>query len=76
MSQFTPHREVFSQLVTLGESVTEALDYTQLVCTNGERDLEKTFAALAERELPQAAIRALVTHIIGTGITGLRRPAR
>lgn len=77
MSQFTPHREVFSQLVTLGESVTEALDYTQLICTNGERDLEKTFAALAERELPPAAIRALeALHSAGERVVAAIDPHR
>lgn len=55
MNHFTPHQELFKQLVKLGESVTDALDYTQLISTNGEADLEKTLTALGERELSPAA---------------------
>jgi len=55
MSHLAPHQELFKQLVTLGESVTEALDYTQLISTNGEGELEKTLTALGERELSPAA---------------------
>jgi hypothetical protein len=77
MSQFTPHREIFSQLVTLGESVTDALDYTQLISTNGERDLEKTFTALAARELPPAAIHALdALHSAGERVVTANDPHR
>ena len=77
MSQFTPHREIFSQLVTLGESVTDALDYTQLISTNGEGDLEKTFTALAERELPPAAIHALeALHSAGERVVTANDPHR
>jgi hypothetical protein len=77
MSQFTPHREIFSQLVTLGESVTDALDYTQLISTNSERDLEKTFTALAERELPPAAIHALeALHSAGERVVTANDPHR
>jgi len=77
MSQFIPHREIFSQLVTLGESVTEALDYTQLISTNGESDLEKTFTALAARELPPAAIRALdALHSAGERVVKANDPHR
>ena len=39
MSHLAPHQELFKQLVTLGESVTEALDYTQLISKNGEGEL-------------------------------------
>jgi hypothetical protein len=77
MSQFTPHREIFSQLVTLGESVTDALDYTQLISTNGEGDLEKTFTALAARELPPAAIHALdALHSAGERVVTANDPHR
>ena len=77
MSQFTPYREIFSQLVTLGESVTDALDYTQLISTNGEGDLEKTFTALAERELPPAAIHALdALHSAGERVVTANDPHR
>ena len=59
MSHLAPHQELFKQLVTLGESVTDALDYTQLISTNGEGELEKTLTALGERELSPAAHRGL-----------------
>lgn len=59
MSWFGQHREVFNRLVTLGEGVEDALDFTQLVSQHGENDLEKTFSALADRELPPVGTHAL-----------------
>ncbi|MFM8177228.1 MAG: hypothetical protein ACKN9G_05825, partial [Candidatus Limnocylindrus sp.] len=59
MNHLAPHQELFKQLVTLGESVADALDYTQLISTNGEGELEKTLTALGEREITPAAHRAL-----------------
>jgi hypothetical protein len=59
MNHLAPHQELFKQLVTLGESVPDALDYTQLISTNGEGELEKTLTALGAREITPAAHRAL-----------------
>lgn len=59
MNQAASHHEVFSQLVTLGEEVSEALDYTQLISETGEAEIGKTLSAVAGRELTPTASRAL-----------------
>ena len=77
MMQLDQHRGMFRELVTLGEGVEEALDYTQLISENGERDLEKTLAALAGRDLPAAATRALeALHAAGGRVVAANDPHR
>jgi len=66
MSALAPHQTLFDRLSTLGESVTDVLDYTQVISSSGAREIEKTVAALGARELPAAALSAL-DALLATG---------
>jgi hypothetical protein len=53
------HVERLERLITLGESVTEALDHVMAVGELGTSELRRTVTALAERALPPATTAAL-----------------
>ena len=55
----TQHRDLFAQLVALGEEVTDALDHTNVVSTLGEEELNRAITAIGDRALPDAATNAL-----------------
>ena len=59
MSALNAQVETFTRLITLGETVTEALDYTQVISTSGATEIERTVAAIGARELPAPVTGAL-----------------
>ena len=59
MSALNAQVETFTRLTTLGETVTEALDYTQVISTSGATEIERTVAAIGARELPAPVTGAL-----------------
>jgi len=59
MSALSSQVETFTRLTTLGETVTEALDYTQVISTSGATEIERTVAAIGARELPAPVTGAL-----------------
>lgn len=52
-------QDLFAQLVTLGEEVTDALDHTNVVSTLGDDELNRAASAIGDRVLPEAATSAL-----------------
>ncbi len=59
MSALSLHTKTFARLSALGETVTEALDYTQVISVSGATEIERTVTAIGTRELPTAVVTAL-----------------
>lgn len=57
----THQRDLFAQLVALGEEVTDALDHTNVASTLGEEELNRAAAAIGDRALPDAATNSLAS---------------
>ena len=59
MSALNAQVETFTRLTALGETVMEALDYTQVISASGATEIERTVAAIGTRELPAPVTGAL-----------------
>ena len=59
MSALNAQVGTFTRLTTLGETVIEALDYTQVISASGATEIERTVAAIGARDLPAPVIGAL-----------------
>ena len=59
MSALAAQRDLFDRLTTLGETVVEALDYTQVISVAGAAEIDRTIIALGSRELPAPLITGL-----------------
>jgi hypothetical protein len=59
MSALSSHAATFERLTVLGETVIEALDYTQVISASGTTEIERTVTAIGARDLSPAVATAL-----------------
>ena len=58
MSALESQGATFARLTALGETVSEALDYTQVIGESGATEIERTVAAIGARDLPPGVVAA------------------
>lgn len=59
MSALESQGATFARLTALGETVSEALDYTQVISESGATEIERTVAAIGARDLPPGVVAAV-----------------